>query len=338
MDMRSLRGLGLLVMVAAAAACGGSGDEPVATGSAATSDAPDAVTASCEEIEAFAAVLGETGIMYDYTASDSPADLADGADAVFSGHLTGNVAFDSHSVPEDPHPWTFTGFEITVDRTATTTSVVQPGDTTTVFVEYGAGAQVTEDQFRAAATASTPVVVLAGHHEALGELTAFMTEGFMTACPDGPLLRRFGTQGDWAGIDSLDDVIDAAAPTASTSTSTPASTPQPDTSSIPTTSAPPQVPAPRHPGVPDRQPDVIGTVGADEEGRPGVLLDPSDSYFTRMSLNRGEPVVLDLETGEELAFADLRGGDRIAVWIDGGCAESFPVQCTVAAIGVTHGR
>lgn len=331
-EMRCIHGLLVVAAAAALVSCGDSSDEVVATG-----DEAETVAASCEDIEAFAAVLDETGIAYDYDPSDSPAELAGLADEVISGSLTGNVTFDSHTVQEDPHPWTFTGFEITVDRSAKTASELEAGDTSTVYVEYSPTTELTEDQFRAAATAGTPVVVFAGTHKPLGELAAFMTEGFMTACPDGPLLGRFGTQGAWAGIDSLDAVIDTVDPTAQTTTST-SSPPQPDTSSIPTTSAAPEVPAPQHLGVPDRGPDVTGTVGADDEGRPGILLDPSDTYFTRMALTRGEPTVVDLDTAEELDFADLRAGDRIGVWIDGGCAESFPVQCTVTAIGVNRGR
>lgn len=333
MSMRWLRGLCILAVVAAGTACKDSADEPVSAGAGGDGTAP-----SCEQIEAFAEILNDTGIEYDYTASESPADLADGADAVFSGRLTGNVTLKAQTVAEDPHPWTFTGFEVLVDRTAKTTPALAPGDTITVYAEYSPSTEITGEQFRKAATPGTPVVVFAGLHKPLGELTAFMTEGFMTSCPDGPLLGHFGTQGTWAGIDSLDAVVDAAEDAAPTTTTEPASAPLPDASSTPSTSTAPEVPAPRPPGVPDREPNVTGTVGTDDQGRPGILLDPSDTHFARMALNRGEPIVFDLDTSEQLDFADLAGGDRIAVWIDGGCAESFPVQCTVAAIGVNRGR
>jgi hypothetical protein len=86
--------------------------------------------------------------------------------------------------------------------------------------------------------------------------------------------------------------------------------------------------------VPGRAPDVTGMVS--EAGSPAgpVLADPSDDYFEGMSLVRGDPVVV--RGGEEVVVADLRDGDAVEVWIGDGCAESFPVQCTVVAVRVTR--
>jgi hypothetical protein len=86
------------------------------------------------------------------------------------------------------------------------------------------------------------------------------------------------------------------------------------------------------PAVPDRAPDVTGVVRV-ADGGP-VLADPSDSYFEGMSLVRGDPVVVHGDESGETTPADLRDGDAVEVWIEDGCAESFPVQCTVVALRV----
>lgn len=85
------------------------------------------------------------------------------------------------------------------------------------------------------------------------------------------------------------------------------------------------------PAVPDRDSDVTGVVaGADEPGGP-VLAEPSDGYFEGMGLLRGDPVVADAD-GREVPVSELDDGDAVEVWIDGACAESFPVQCDVTAL------
>lgn len=74
------------------------------------------------------------------------------------------------------------------------------------------------------------MVVLAGHRTGLGELTAFMPEGFMTACAEGPLLGQPGDRGEWLTIDTLDGVLDSidgdavATPQTTTSTTAQATT------------------------------------------------------------------------------------------------------------------
>lgn len=83
--------------------------------------------------------------------------------------------------------------------------------------------------------------------------------------------------------------------------------------------------------VPDRDPDVTGVV-AGSASAP-VLAEPSDPYFDQMSLLRGEPVLIDHD-GVELPYSELADGDAVEVWIDGACAESFPVQCTVTTLRV----
>lgn len=92
---------------------------------------------------------------------------------------------------------------------------------------------------------------------------------------------------------------------------------------------------PSTPTIPDRPPDVTGRVAYDT-GYPADmpnLFDPSDSYFDGMSLMDGGTVVHD-EHGREIAITEFGDGDVVAVWTDGMCAESFPVQCGIVAIEI----
>lgn len=86
-------------------------------------------------------------------------------------------------------------------------------------------------------------------------------------------------------------------------------------------------------GVPDRDPDVTGVVALSGSASAAVLTEPSDPYFDQMSLLRGDPLLVD-DTGDEVPYSGLADGDAIEVWIDGPCAESFPVQCAVTALRV----
>jgi hypothetical protein len=91
--------------------------------------------------------------------------------------------------------------------------------------------------------------------------------------------------------------------------------------------------------LPDREPDVTGVVaiGVGDAEPTRSLAEPSDAYYEAMALagRDGEPLVVGPD-GSVLSATDLDDGDEIAVWIEGGCAESFPVQCDVIAIRVTQ--
>lgn len=84
--------------------------------------------------------------------------------------------------------------------------------------------------------------------------------------------------------------------------------------------------------LPDRQPDVTGVVAGTDQPAGPVLTEPSDSYFERMSLVRGDPVLVKSSAGESVPFSELEDGDEVEVWIDGACAESYPVQCGIVAL------
>ena len=87
------------------------------------------------------------------------------------------------------------------------------------------------------------------------------------------------------------------------------------------------------PGPPDRTPDVTGRVDGVDRGPGPVLSDASDPYFEGMWLLRADPLIVDA-AGTPLDPAALRAGRTVEVWIEGACAESFPVQCDVVALRV----
>lgn len=88
--------------------------------------------------------------------------------------------------------------------------------------------------------------------------------------------------------------------------------------------------------LPEREADVTGLVGTgDEYPAPPHLLEPTDDYYLGMGLLRGDPIVRGAD-GTPMSPSELEEGDQVAVWIDGGCAESFPVQCDIVALVVTR--
>lgn len=88
--------------------------------------------------------------------------------------------------------------------------------------------------------------------------------------------------------------------------------------------------------LPDREPDVTGLVGlGDEYPRSPHLVEASDEYYLGMYLLGADPAVHDGD-GDPLGEGDLNAGDEVSVWVDGGCDESFPVQCGVVAVQVRN--
>ncbi|MBO0901878.1 hypothetical protein J1G42_14930 [Cellulomonas sp. zg-ZUI222] len=82
-------------------------------------------------------------------------------------------------------------------------------------------------------------------------------------------------------------------------------------------------------GLPDRSPEVTGTVTAD--GAEQSLTTVSDDYYEGMALRLTDAVVVDADGAQVDAPSD---GDEVEVWVGGGCNESRPVQCTVVAVRV----
>ncbi|WP_250444627.1 hypothetical protein [Actinotalea sp. C106] len=84
--------------------------------------------------------------------------------------------------------------------------------------------------------------------------------------------------------------------------------------------------------VPSRTPDVSGVVERVAGSDSASLSGPSDPYYDGMNLLRGDPTIAARSDQSVLAPEDLADGDVVDVWIDGACAESSPVQCTVTAL------
>lgn len=88
--------------------------------------------------------------------------------------------------------------------------------------------------------------------------------------------------------------------------------------------------------LPDREADVMGFVGTGGEyPAPPHLAKATNDYYLGMGLLRGDPIVRGAD-GTPMSPSELEEGDEVAVWIDGGCAESFPVQCDIVAVVVTR--
>ncbi len=81
--------------------------------------------------------------------------------------------------------------------------------------------------------------------------------------------------------------------------------------------------------VPDRAADVTGAVALGADGEP-ILVDASDRSYEGIWLLQDGPAVL--RGDEPVDAADLTDGDRVEVWLAGGCAESWPPQCDVVAV------
>ncbi|MBO1752028.1 hypothetical protein J4G33_09460 [Actinotalea sp. BY-33] len=86
--------------------------------------------------------------------------------------------------------------------------------------------------------------------------------------------------------------------------------------------------------LPSRTPDVSGVVDREAGSERVTLSGPSNPYYDGMDLLRGSPVIVARSDESALAPEDLAGGDVVDVWIEGACAESSPVQCTVTALRV----
>lgn len=86
-------------------------------------------------------------------------------------------------------------------------------------------------------------------------------------------------------------------------------------------------------GVPDREPDAVGTVSQiiGDERVTGLLFAPEAGYEY---FDQTVFTVEDSTTLEGVASrTEIGAGDAIEVWT-GPCAESFPVQCDVVAVRV----
>ncbi len=88
---------------------------------------------------------------------------------------------------------------------------------------------------------------------------------------------------------------------------------------------------------PDRPAAVRAVLEAPWENDPSSsyrLGQVSDSYYTEMAL-RLTPEVQIFSASESVDPATLQVGTSVNVWVAGGCRESYPVGCDVAAVEIT---
>jgi hypothetical protein len=156
---------------------------------------------SCEAITAFAAQITDTGVVYDYQPSDSPSDQAQMVDVVFAGTLTGGFT------DGDGNSGEYVAFEVAVTDVGQGEDVLRPGDHVFVSIDYGSGA-VSAETFEEAIPVGAPVVVFANVASDDREFVAAV-EGLMTACDGAAPIGMVGTEGEWPGIGSLDEVLAA---------------------------------------------------------------------------------------------------------------------------------
>ena len=126
--------------------------------------------------------------------------------------------------------------------------------------------------------------------------------------------------------------------------STTTATPPPEP---PATSSPPPASAGTAPSVSEpsadqpsvttaRIPSVRGVLEPVEKMpfTPFRLVDVSKVYFDRMTLTILEDVSLTSPTGQPISPSDLEAGMTVDVWLAGGCDDTLPVRCALAAIRV----
>ncbi len=173
-------------------------------GSPASTVVEDPVTPSvgeptCADIERFADQLVDVAITYDYQASQSPAEVAESADVVFRGRLTGGFTDDTDS----PDGFGRVGYEIEIDAIYKAPAGADLADPLTVFVDVG---PVDPGDFEAAITPGTPVVVFGSWLDRPGNPLTAGIESVATGCPREPPIGFVGTQGEWAEVADLDDL------------------------------------------------------------------------------------------------------------------------------------
>jgi hypothetical protein len=90
--------------------------------------------------------------------------------------------------------------------------------------------------------------------------------------------------------------------------------------------------------VPARPPAVTGTLRAPGRGAFSIAIDEGvDDYYKDLSLQGVDQALIVRQTADGDVAAtvdDLADGTRVAVWLRGGCRESFPVQCDAEAVRI----
>jgi hypothetical protein len=164
---------------------------------------------ACRKVESFAEQLDETGITVDYEPSTSPAELLDEDALALRGVLTGGFA--STTIEDvDGLEDTWVAYEVEVEEWLFLgRPMADLPQRQYVALDVSEAISIDEHAEVARAAAGTPVVAVAYLMPVPPGYVVAGEEGLVTACDAGPLLGRVGFQGEWAEIDTLDDLADA---------------------------------------------------------------------------------------------------------------------------------
>lgn len=279
--MSALRLVALGALLLAGTSCGDDARIATSRTDAATGVATDP---TCEEVEAFADALVDTGITYDYQPSQSPAELASLTDAVFGGRLTGRTTTTELTAAEgDLHARPFVGYEVEITRVVKGGPGLQEAARVNVFVDHG-GMQHRSNGSEDAVAPGASVAVLAFEHEELDGLTASI-EGFMTSCAAGPLMGWTGDQGEWASLQTTQQQVLDAVERSGTSSTTATSTTTTSTTSPSTTS--PSTTSPSSTTSPPDRPGATAVWRVDDEDPPTTSSTSFSALVTRIGCNGG---------------------------------------------------
>jgi hypothetical protein len=83
-------------------------------------------------------------------------------------------------------------------------------------------------------------------------------------------------------------------------------------------------------------PTVRGVLQALDTSGPAEfrLVDASDAYYEGMTVRLLDGATLTAASGDPISRAALSAGSTVDVWVDGGCNESYPVQCDLIGLQV----
>lgn len=159
--------------------------------------------AECADIEAFAELLTDTGIISDYQPSSSPAELAASVEVAVSGHLTG-AAGEVEGSREDH----YRAFDVAVDEVIAGDGVAV-GDVITVHESFNPVRAPGWEPASTSVPAGAPVAVFASWYDDIDGLH-LASEGMTVSCPGGPRLGLTGSSPGWLELADVDDVVAAA--------------------------------------------------------------------------------------------------------------------------------
>ncbi len=171
---------------------GGSGSEPGAH-----------TIADCDDVDRYGELIEDVGISYDYSASDSPEDLANRADLVIAGTL---VSVRTEAEAGVDEALDIAVLEVAVDRILSGSAPESPATVEVAFQFNAAYREATEYEN---APIGAAVVVFAYRVETgSAEYRASFPEGIWIACDtvSEPSAGALSTRAGWQGVSTIGDL------------------------------------------------------------------------------------------------------------------------------------